>query len=591
VAIWQRRKVQQPISERVPAEKSLLPWLHKEGYVFLQQTYRWINWAVKYLGKVGVDLNDVPGTAENKLIAGLGMSITKIGADGDRQLIFSANPGSAPPIPPDPVIASSTLYTARIGDPHYCSVKYLMANGQGLGFDMEGWDYLGGGSWQQKAAEYNGDGSVHRKHNYAVKGALYSGSGWSAPLAVGDQFFVPYVHNPDVIGENDSRFWGVYEIVLQGEDTPGDPQDGIPWVPGGRAIIKRADFANTEAGLCGLVVAIAGDPLATNYGKFYHITNTPPFVVNDTPVTLELLNSYTLIEKYEALTGVQLTSEGASYETVAQSVTVASFSGYVEASMPKSFVTLAMPIDSLASGPYKFDVETVSISGASDGSISFLRVRVLDVDNGLVVILTADSAPIVSAAEHPITFTTPLASAYTFTPGHRLLFQYYLLTNSTSAVTLTMRYNSSARGTKITLPFELPVSGAGDGVHDHLSGRDTVNNHYGTDACTTASGIVPVPTKSVMHVTVSGSPLLLGMGTTGLQDGVRIELTFLQSCSLIGQYATPGAGNAAFLLSRMNYPAPDQVDFVSPGGRIGFTYHATGLPESPCFQQTWGPIT
>jgi hypothetical protein len=53
-----------------------------------------------------------------------------------------------------------------------------------------------------------------------------------------------------------------------------------------------------------------------------------------------------------------------------------------------------------------------------------------------------------------------------------LLVQYVIRTNSTTPITLTMCYNSAVRGTKVTLPFQMAVTGAADGDHQHLTRRD-----------------------------------------------------------------------------------------------------------------------
>ena len=410
--------------------------------------------------------------------------------------IFHTHPAPPPSIPPDPAVTTATLYTAYVGDSNYHEVKYLMSNGQGLGFDMVDWDYIGVGTWQQKAPDYNTDGTVKFTHNYAIKGALSTGTGWSAPLAVGDRFFVPYVGSVDIVGGDDSRFWGVYEVVVQGEGIgPDGGGQGHPpgWhpTPGQRATIKRADFANTEAGICGLVVGITGDPLATNYGKFYRITNTPPFWVDNEPITLELLNSYTRIEKWEALTGPQLISEGASTAYIDQSVTAAGGSGgtFAETALPLNFDTLVGTpgVTSLAVGTYIFDVEAAAQnSGGSPGSLVILRAKLIDLDGGGGVILTADSSPVTAGGSRPeaLRFSVVLTSPYSFAVPRRLRVKYYLWTNSDTPVLLGMRYNTPSRGTKITVPFAMGVTGAIDGVHSHLSGRSDPNQHPATAVST-----------------------------------------------------------------------------------------------------------
>ena len=294
-------------------------------------------------------------------------------------------------------------------------------------------------------------------------------------------------------------------------------------------------------------------------------------------------------EKYEALTGPQLTSEGALTTTLEFSATTSAPS--TPAPMPYGFVTLVGTpgVAALAAGPYRFDVEAVRVSGGDTGSATFLRGRVLDHATG-AELLSFDSAPFSNAANAPLSWIGVNASPVTTAPDRQLSVVYAIITNSVTPVTVIMRYNSSSRGTKLTMPFAMAISGASDGVHDHLSGRNTVNNHFGVGTCTTASGIVPVPTKTTMVVTISGNPFLSGMHMEGLESGVPVELTFLQDCHLLEEAGTLAAGVARFLSSHLDGSAPDQID-IAAGGRVGLRFFATELPQSPCFQLTWGPVS
>jgi len=337
------------------------------------------------------------------------------------------------------------------------------------------------------------------------------------------------------------------------------------------------------------------------YGGGYFTLNSSSVVLGTTAMDWSWTAGAapTTDDKYEALTGPQLTSEGALTTVLEQSVTTASSGGgaFAEAPFPHAFVTLAGTpgVASLAAGPYTFDVEAVRVFGSPDlGSLTFLRVRIQDVDNGSAEILVADSDPPPAGGGYaPLHFVKELATAYGFAPDRRFLVQYYLRTNSTGPVTMTMRYNSATRGTKLTVPFVIPVSGASDGVHDHLSGRNTVNNHYGVGTCTTVSGVIPTPTQKNMVVTVSGTTTLTEMGTTGLEDGVDVDLVFLQACKILN-HATPATGNACFIFDTMVDGTPNDIDWTLPtprsNGRFGVKFYKTALPQSPCFLLMKGPI-
>jgi hypothetical protein len=331
------------------------------------------------------------------------------------------------------------------------------------------------------------------------------------------------------------------------------------------------------------------------YGGGYFTLNSTSVVLGTTAMDWSWTtgDAPTTDDKYEALTGPQLTSEGALTTYLEMSVTGGSgFGGgsFADTEFPHHFDSLALGVAELGIGPYAVDVESASASGISGGAVALLRVKLIDVDNGGAVIMILDSSAITAA--RAVRFVgSPLSAPYSFSPDRRLQVKWYLRTNSATPVTMTMAYNSSARGTKLTVPFVMPVSGASDGVHDHLSGRDTVNNHFGVGTCTTASGIVPVPTKKKMVVTVDGNPVLQGMHAEGLETGIDIALTFLQSCSIIGEAPGLGTGVCKFLTSHMDGSTPDNLDTLPAGARIGVTYYATELPQSPCFQLTWGPLS
>ena len=574
MALFKRYQPSQPVSERQPDEKGLLPWVQRELYPFIQQTQRFLVRCISYMGMGGVDLTDFPDVAENKLIAGAGVTITKTGAEGERQLVFSANPTTSPPVPPpSPVVTLSSLYTARIGNANYrapCKCHLYFA--QGIGWRSDQWTNVSGTStWI---------------HNVAGAVLGYGGGGATLPLNAGDRV---YIATDVVTGTwQPSPYIGIYEVLYPGSDeTPGIGS------PSPYAIIRRAIDADSPIGLnhgmsCKVTIGLSGQP------DYPVITTADPIVVNTTVITVTDFSTWHTIpytDVYELLTGPQLTSEGASNETVEFSASAVSTSGYVEQALPEAFATIAGTpgVDSLAAGPYQFDIEAIRVSGASTGSITTLRAYLIELlhDGGVVI---ADSPPLVSATNVPTSFIATLASPYAFSPTNRLEVRYHLRTNSTTTVTLTMRYNSPARGTKITLPFEMPVTGAITGRHDDLSGRDTVNNHFGVGTCTTVSGIVPVPTKTTMVVTISGNPFLSGMHMEGLQTGIPVELTFLQACHLIEEDGTLASGVARFLSSHMDGSSPDQID-IAAGGRVGLRFFATELPQSPCFQLTWGPVS
>lgn len=94
MAAWQHYKIHQPVSDRHPDWKSSLVWQQREVHPFLQQVRKVLNWAVDYLGLVGVDDTDAPGTLDAKLLVSTGLTKTTGGAVGARTLTLGVDPST-----------------------------------------------------------------------------------------------------------------------------------------------------------------------------------------------------------------------------------------------------------------------------------------------------------------------------------------------------------------------------------------------------------------------------------------------------------------------------------------------------------------
>jgi hypothetical protein len=540
VAIWQRRKIQQPISDRVPDQKSLVPWLHKEGYTFFQQVYRWINWAVKYLGKLGVDKDDVPGVAELKLIQGAGVTITKIGPPGARQLVFSANPVTTPPIPPPTTTATGTLYTAKVGASLFRGDVYCA--------------FLGPHTPHSNTPMFEADfaeispGVMQRDVTGAIPDSWFDGvivtppRGETSPL-VGKRVIAYYQGDTSVTG-----FEEPYQLVWIIDDV------GFHWEPYFDAYIGVSTYARmhldpelsySSAWTHGMQFAVENGTLFG--GGYFTFENTGAFVLRTTFVSWSRTAGAIPAsdEKWELLTGPQLTSEGALTDYLDMGVTSgAGLGGFDDTQFPLSFITLAGTpgVSELAVGPYTVDIESAAASGMDPGTVAMLRLKLIDVDNGNAVILIVDSPPVTASGSRPepLHFVgSPLSSPYTFDSTRRLKANFYIHTNSISPVTMGISYNGPLRGNKITFPFAMPVSGASDGVHGHLSGRDVADQHptkaispdTKTDV-TITSGVMPaVPYGSFANVTAASADLD-AINASGWPANGVLEVYFAVACAI-----------------------------------------------------------
>ena len=477
------------------------------------------------------------------------------------------------PAPPPSSLASSTLYTAYVEDSQLrVPCKCHLAFASGYGWNASQWTpTYGTSTWRQIATG-------------PILGCTFGGG--TTPLFAGDRVYIAY---DAATSGGPSAYLGIYEVLDPGSLTT-------------QAVIRRALDANTPAGLCNSMTVEV--PTIGGPSDWPVIVTPDPIVVDTTLLTLSSSSGWstppTLTQKWELLTGPQITTEGASTGVFQQNVTGTGLGvgiGFNETVMPQIFDSLvSVPgVEALAAGPYVMDVEGVAASPTADpGATVYLLVKMYDADSGsLILVMTSPPVTAVGSRPENLSFTVILSSPYTWTPGHRLRLKFFLWTDSASPVLLGITYNSPSRGTKLTVPFTIPVSGASDGVHDHLSGRNTVNNHYGVGTCTTVAGVIPTPTQRSMVVTVSGTTTLTEMGMTGLEDGVDIDLLFLQACHILNN-TTPATGNACFIFDTMVDGTPNDIDWTQPTprsyGRFGVKLYKTQLPASPCFLLTKGPI-
>ena len=338
-----RIEVKKPVSPHHPGKDGLLAWVGKELFPLLQQIRKVLNWAVIWLGLVQVDDADTPGTLSKKAVAGSGVQCTVVtDGNGDSTLVISAvapyagyTPGP-PGIPGVPgadglpgtpgapgtgatggtVTSSvaSTLYPAKVPDAKLrtacrCTIFGPLVEHPApgvFGFGTLWLPVAGISTWQ-----------------VVVPGRLYGYDSYhvaSVPLVNGDRVMLPSSTDS---GEN--KYLGLYVVVQQGSDTVA-------------GIIARAPDANTPATLChSMVVQVTGGASVEHNGDYFTLTTSDPIVVDTTPLAFSVSSSYTSADKFELLTGPQLTSEGASNETLVMSWTMASG----DARAPQGFQTLA----------------------------------------------------------------------------------------------------------------------------------------------------------------------------------------------------------------------------------------------------------
>jgi hypothetical protein len=554
--------------------------MQKELWPFFQQVRKVLNWAVDWLGLVGVDDTDTPGTLWDKLLVGTGLTKTKTGITGMRTYTLDANATAIvdtivnnPTLVQifqttvvqtvDPAVESTYLYSALVPNPLFRTpVRALSAIGQGYGLNFDQWEPIGGlFTWRGLF-----DTQVY---GYGVGGANF-------PLAVDDRFVVV---GSVRTGYDPGIYDGTYEIVIAGEDGVSP------------AVFRRTSDANTSATLCvGMVTQITGVG-AANEGKFYTVgSNGGDDIIPDTTaISWVVSDTRGSADAYNLLTAAQVSDPAVSTETLSYSIT---YTGPGEAAFPDDFVSLVgVPgLNALPAGLYGHQIEGAWLLDYDPAFTTTIKAVLIDCDTGgLPEILVAESPPITATAPAPLTFQGNLAAPYTSSPSKRLLLEYRISTDSTNPVTLYLLYNSPNRKTWVKVPFRLT-----SGFSSVPAGAITPGLFQpGEASVTTVAGIIPAPTSNSLNVTVDAGLVVNGMQTAGLIPGTIFWLTFITACK-IANGAAVSAGEAPFYLQNMA-GSPMDIDWndliPQTGGRIGVQYKTSGIPQAPCFQLVAGPIS
>ena len=509
---WKRYRVGQPVSSRQPNEKSLLKVVQKELWPFFQQVRDVLNWAAEWVGLAQVDVTDTPGTLQDKTLAGTGVTITVIGPDGGRQLLFSANATDITNIvttnitnivnqassPTDPVTGSpqTIFYPANVPDPNnhgmvaccFLGPHTKLANTPML----VGFNEISPGVFENQVAGpmpadwFDGvtlinssvPGSVSSMIGKTVI-AYYQGDtsvgGYEEPL---QQLLViddPGGHWESSIGNNGNPYWHFVSTKLRMHRAPNYSFSS--------QYVQNMTFQVQSGNLYGT--------------GFLRLTNAS-VVLGTTALTWTFTAgpTYAWTDKYELLLGGQLGSEGASNATLELSATATAGDALLH-----NFVTLigTPALGAIPAGIWKADNEEVYLDApGSPGSVTTLRWLVMN-PTGPTTIFTMESAPLSNTTPMPLQFQYN-DSGHAFSPTDELEVGAWLHTTSTTPVTLHLRYNSAIRGTRITAPFGL--SSPQGVTHPALSGRSVADQH----PVTSITPIVESNTGSGWLTLANGSP-------------------------------------------------------------------------------------
>jgi len=582
-------KIKEAVSPRQPDDESFLVWAQKEVHPLLVQVRKVLNWAVDWLGQVGIDATDTPGVLDDKLVVDSTMTKTVQGADGSRTLLLGANATEITKtivnnttltqtitnsvtntIVQQAPVAGATLYPAFIPDPNLrAPVKYLLAFASGWGANFSQWTQISGTStWQNN---YNGE----------IKGALTGGT--TTTLAYGDRILIPW----DASTNGDSPHLWIYEVIDQGSDSRP-------------AVIRRAVDSNTSTTLNQYAtVQVSGDPLAAQYGKFYQI-QTASATMDVTTLTLSVSSTYASSTHTNLLTGRELASQGADLSTQIQT---ASGGGTLNFFASGTFVTLngTPGLTVFPAGQVTiYAVLSCNFVDVSPPTVYFQFV-LIHLDNSEdAPFLTVYGPPIIATEPTLYTMQATLAADHAMLATDRVEVRPFAVTPISSEVPeleVYFQWQDSNRQTRIVTTMSIPDSGGID--HPSLSGRSLPLQHPADaigpgflhtpfdSAVATSAGVLASPARN--DVLVSGTEDFLGIGTVGKFGGDKVRLTFTASRT-IKHAGSPGAGAAPFYLDSIGGTNMDIT--TSPNSFITFQFRTDGdISPSPCWQQTGGPVT
>lgn len=479
------------------------------------------------------------------------------------------------PAPPPPALATSSLYTAKVGASlnrgdvycafmsyYTCPPTYLFA----------GWTEIAPGIMQK-----DDPGPISPVQLDGINPADYSLYTVS-PLLGATVMAFDYG-----IDDDSKKLMGPWVVDDVGGHMEPDGFGGHIFVNTNARMHRHPDYSYSAAFVHGLQFqCLHGDTFAGGH-----------FTLNSASVVLgTTLQDWSWTtgpadatgEKFELLTGPQITSEGALTTTLQQSVTGTGLGvgiGFNETELPLQFDTLlGTPGTDLLAGPYAFDAEDVGASPTADpGALVVLRAKLYDVESAALILFIDFPLPPGSVGSSPVLAhaVAALASTYTWTPGHHLRLKFALWTDSATPVLLGMTYNSASRGTKLTVPFTMPVSGASDGVHGHLSGRGDADQHPSkaispetkTDVAVTAGVMPVVPYGSFANVTAASANLDAMDAAGWPANGVR-EVYFGAACAIRSDQTVTGTNRP--IRTYKGTFATYQVANVRAGATVTFRF-------------------
>jgi len=539
-----------------------------------------------------VDKSDTPNTAENKVVQGTGVTIEKTGKAGDRQLTVSADPaGIVNEITNNetlvenisnslttnqtfitnvtnitevnsttPTSVATTLFPAEKPDPlNLGQVVCVFTGGRTLGSEAQmlaGWTQISTG-----VLEYQFLGPLPSSW---FDGVTVEPAYGKVSSLIGKTILAYYLGDTSGSGEEALQGpWVVNSVGLEWQRLSGGGYRSVSTYP---RIHRAPGFTVGTSLPAGATLQVqTGNAWGTKY-----FTITDAVVVGTDPFVFTVTDTKTWADKLKLCTSPELTTEGVSLDPQTVVGTLGgSASSDTTITIGNPFVAAsALGITSIPAEPFEIDIASAYVAGLNYDSVLTVGAQLWEVTPDGVsevgaMIASGECTPLSNGTTTSIVFHATSSAIRSVSPTDKLMMLWTLHLEATSAqATITVRISYGAPwGTKITVPWQMSVTGVSTGAHDQLDHRNFKNQHpncssYPVLSTSTSVGWIwlgngPANDRGVsdrsdyVRVTLQGDTY--GDGVYGIkptwQDGTAIPDGFLVGVYLAN--ATPSTPKKA----------------------------------------------
>jgi hypothetical protein len=458
-----------------------------------------------------VDKSDTPDTVENKVVQGTGVTIEKTGKAGDRQLTVSADAGGivneitnnetlvtnisnslttnetfvtnvtniTEVNSTTPTAVATTLFPALKPDPlndgFFACVFKGGHNKGGNDPMLFGWVEISPG-----VIEYQTLGLLDSAWLDGVDPTPAYGK---ASSLIGKAVLAYYQGDTSILGDEEKLQgkWIFDSVGFEWQPTSGHPgtYSGVTTYPRMHRAPGFTPGTSLPAGAT--LQAQTGNSWGT---KFFTLNTTA--VIGTDPLSFTVTDSKTWTDRHLLCTSPELTTENVSLAAQTVEGTIGgSASSDTTNPIANSFVAAsALGITSIPAEPFEIDIASVYVAGLNYDSVLTVGAQLWEVTPDGVsevgaMIAAGECTPLSNGTTSSIVFHATPSAVRSVSPTNKLMMLWTLHLEATSAqATITVRISYGAPwGTKITVPWQMSVTGVATGAHDQLDHRNFKNQH------------------------------------------------------------------------------------------------------------------